>query len=230
MCAPGEPPQLVGVPGAERGDPAAHRLVADGDPALGEDLLDVPEAEREAEVEPDRMGDHFGRERVAAVWIARPAGHVLQHGKMNAVQRAHMTSGLKPAKAIVAVVVTAAVCVACGNHPREPNVEPKVEPNGGLQITLSQDGVVVPVGDGSLLTAARRNARGPVQYLSRDEGVVTETATGAIRAERTGSAYVARSWSGARGTRTAASRRGSASAGPSPTWRRWAAGRTSRRC
>jgi hypothetical protein len=90
---------------------------------------------------------------------------------MNAVQRARMTGCSKPVTAIVAVVVAAAVCVACGKHPGEPNVgpkgEPSVEPNGGPQIMLSADSVVVPVGDGSLLSATIRNATGPAQYVSR---------------------------------------------------------------
>jgi hypothetical protein len=43
-------------------------LVADDDPALGEEFLDVPTAEMKAEVEPDGVADHLGRESVATVW------------------------------------------------------------------------------------------------------------------------------------------------------------------
>jgi hypothetical protein len=62
---------------------------------------------------------------------------------MSAVPRAHVTSCSTPARAIFTVVVAAAVCVACGGHPREPNVGPKVERHGGPQITLSADSVAV---------------------------------------------------------------------------------------
>ena len=48
--------------------PVPDGLVADDDPALGEEFLDVPKAERKAEVEPDGVGDHLGRESVATVW------------------------------------------------------------------------------------------------------------------------------------------------------------------
>jgi dienelactone hydrolase len=113
---------------------------------------------------------------------------------VNAIQRAHVTSRFTPARAIVAAAVAAAVCVACGNDPGGPDVEPNpgpnAGPNAGPQITLSADSVVVPVGDGSLLSATIRNAIGPAQYVSRDHGVATVSANGAIRAEGTGSTYV----------------------------------------
>jgi hypothetical protein len=41
--------------------------VADNNAALGQQVLDVTEAEVEAEVQPDSMGDHFGREAMATV-------------------------------------------------------------------------------------------------------------------------------------------------------------------
>ena len=91
---------------------------------------------------------------------------------MNAVQGAQMTNGTRYRKAVLAVVVTMAVCLACGKSPEEPGVEqtpdPKGEPNGGAQVTLSSDSVVLSMGDGSLLFAAIRNATGPVQYVSRN--------------------------------------------------------------
>ena len=97
---------------------------------------------------------------------------------------------MKSVKAIVAVTLAAAAFLACGKDPVEPKVEPGVDPNGGPQITLSPDSVVVAVGDGSLLTATIRNATGPAQYVSRDQSVATVNANGAIRAEGTGSTYV----------------------------------------
>ena len=58
------------------------------------------------------------------------------------------------------------------------------------QLALSADSVVLVMGDGSLLTAAIRNASGPVQYVSRNPSVATVNANGAIRAAATGSTYV----------------------------------------
>jgi dienelactone hydrolase len=94
----------------------------------------------------------------------------------------------------LAVVVTLAVCLACDGSPGEPRIEPTPDPkgesNGGAQVTLSSDSVVLAVGDGSLLFAAVRNATGPVQYVSRSAGVATVNANGAVRATGTGSTYV----------------------------------------
>jgi hypothetical protein len=50
---------------AELNHPAPDRLAADLDAALGEQLLDVPDAEREPEVELHRISDHVRREPVA---------------------------------------------------------------------------------------------------------------------------------------------------------------------
>jgi hypothetical protein len=52
---------------AELGDPAAHRLITHLDPALHEQFLDITEAEREAQVEPDGVGDDLTRETVPTV-------------------------------------------------------------------------------------------------------------------------------------------------------------------
>ena len=54
--------------------PAPDRLVGEDDAALGQEQLDVPEAQRERVVEPDRVGDDRGREAVTMVWI-RSAYH-----------------------------------------------------------------------------------------------------------------------------------------------------------
>ena len=47
--------------------PAAHRFIADIDPAFGEHVLDVAQAGGEAEVEPDRQPDCCNRESVAFI-------------------------------------------------------------------------------------------------------------------------------------------------------------------
>jgi hypothetical protein len=46
-----------------------NRLVADGDTTLGQQQLDVPQAQRERLIEPYRMADDFGRKSVAMVRI-----------------------------------------------------------------------------------------------------------------------------------------------------------------
>ena len=70
--------QVGRVARAERVAPLPNGLVADDDPALGAEFLDVPKAEMKAEVEPDGVGDHLGRESVATVWgpwVSKPAEH-----------------------------------------------------------------------------------------------------------------------------------------------------------
>jgi len=51
--------------GAELDRPAADRLVADLDPALGQHLLNVAKAERELEIQLHRMQDDVGRKPMA---------------------------------------------------------------------------------------------------------------------------------------------------------------------
>lgn len=53
--------------------PAAHRLVTDVDAALGKQILDIPEAHREAEIEPNCMGNHARWKAVPGVrdWLHR---------------------------------------------------------------------------------------------------------------------------------------------------------------
>src|SRR5437660_12926946 len=68
--------QVGRVARAERVAPVADGLVGDDDSALGEEFLDVPNAEVKAEVEPHGVGDHFGRESIATGWcrwIDKPA-------------------------------------------------------------------------------------------------------------------------------------------------------------
>jgi hypothetical protein len=71
-CAPAD---AAGDGRAELGRPPADGLVGDQDPSFEQQLLDEPQAEREAEVEPDGVGDQRSREAVALV-----GGRVLDHG------------------------------------------------------------------------------------------------------------------------------------------------------
>jgi hypothetical protein len=47
--------------------PAAHRLVGDRDPALGQQVLDIAQAQGETGIKPDGLLDDHGRETIAAV-------------------------------------------------------------------------------------------------------------------------------------------------------------------
>ena len=47
--------------------PAAHRLVGDRDPALGQQVLDIAEAQGETGIKPDGLLDDHRREAITAV-------------------------------------------------------------------------------------------------------------------------------------------------------------------
>jgi hypothetical protein len=47
--------------------PAAHGLIGDLDSTLGQQILDVAEAQGEPDIKPDRLLDHLGRKAVAAI-------------------------------------------------------------------------------------------------------------------------------------------------------------------
>jgi Hsp20/alpha crystallin family len=47
--------------------PAPDGLIGDRDPAFRQQIFDVAETQREAEIEPDRVLDDFGREAIAAI-------------------------------------------------------------------------------------------------------------------------------------------------------------------
>jgi hypothetical protein len=44
---------------------ASDRLIADHDPEFGQELLDIPQTERETKIQPHRMADLVGRKTVA---------------------------------------------------------------------------------------------------------------------------------------------------------------------
>ena len=80
------PLQRVGELPAEAQAPLADGLVADHDPARGENGLDVAQAEAEAVIEPHRVLDHLSREAEAAI-RAGPVRHL---------EQAAMTSPIPP--------------------------------------------------------------------------------------------------------------------------------------
>ena len=94
---------------------------------------------------------------------------------------------MRSAKPVVAVTLAAAAFIACDKSP--------VEQDGDPQLTLSPDSVVVGVFESSPLIATVRDAGGAIrhvspQYVSRDMGVATVSASGAISAVAVGSTYV----------------------------------------
>jgi hypothetical protein len=58
---------LIGDALAKLQHPLPYGFVADRDAARGEDLIHVPQAQGEAEIEPDRVADDLGRKAVAGV-------------------------------------------------------------------------------------------------------------------------------------------------------------------
>src|SRR6516162_7935869 len=52
---------------AELQHPTPHRFIGDVEPALGQQFLHVAIAQREAEIEPDRVLDDLGRKTMAAI-------------------------------------------------------------------------------------------------------------------------------------------------------------------
>ena len=94
---------------------------------------------------------------------------------------------MRSAKSIAAVTLAAAAVLACDKNP--------VEQNGDPRLTLSPDSVVVGVYESSPLSATVRDAGGAIQYVSlqyvsRDPGVATVNANGAISAVAAGSTHV----------------------------------------
>jgi hypothetical protein len=70
------PAQMRGDHRTEVVHPAAHGLVRDRDPPLGEQILDVTKAECEPEIEPNRLMYDLGREPISGVAdLLHPLGY-----------------------------------------------------------------------------------------------------------------------------------------------------------
>ena len=54
-------------PRPEMVHPAPDRLIGNNNPAFGQQILDVAEAQRKPEIDPDRVLDDFGRKAIAAI-------------------------------------------------------------------------------------------------------------------------------------------------------------------
>jgi hypothetical protein len=59
--------QFPSIAGTELLTPLPDRLIRHDDSALGKKILDIPEAQAEAMVSPDRIADDLGRESIAGV-------------------------------------------------------------------------------------------------------------------------------------------------------------------
>jgi len=63
--------QAVGETGGELLAPAAHRLIGDDDTTLGQDQLNIPQAEAEHMVQLDTVADDLSREPMTVMRIGR---------------------------------------------------------------------------------------------------------------------------------------------------------------
>lgn len=88
---------------------------------------------------------------------------------------------MKKRVALVPVLLAAAAFAACGENPAEQS---------GPRLTLSSDSVILDVGFSALVTATVGNTSEPAQFVSRDQGVATVNADGAISGVAVGSTYV----------------------------------------
>ena len=78
VARPGSAPLERGGEGVTKPPaPGADALVADHDAALGQNRLDLAQAQAEAVPEPHRMADDLGREAETAVRVGRPHAHTL---------------------------------------------------------------------------------------------------------------------------------------------------------
>jgi N-acetylneuraminic acid mutarotase len=89
---------------------------------------------------------------------------------------------MKRAIALVAVSLSAAASLACGKDPVQQGADPK--------LTLAADSVTVDLGASAAVPATVLNTTETAQFVSRDQGVATVSANGAINAVGVGTTYV----------------------------------------
>jgi hypothetical protein len=68
------PLQTSSVAGTELLTPNSNRFIGEDDPAFGEKIFDIPDAQAETMANPDRVADDFGRKPMAV--IARPPNFI----------------------------------------------------------------------------------------------------------------------------------------------------------
>jgi dienelactone hydrolase len=88
---------------------------------------------------------------------------------------------MKEVVASVPAWLAAATLLACGGNPVDGD---------GARLTLSADSVTVPVGGFASVTATTGNTGEQARFVSRDTGVATVNASGAISGVAVGSTYV----------------------------------------
>jgi len=116
------PLQFSGIVRTELLTPESNRFIRDDDSAFGEKILDIPKAQAETMVSPDRIADDFWRETMTV--IARPVVHGTQ------------CFSLLPK-------LTMPVC----RQPHRSSAMPSMA--GGLKVPNRLAGVVVHGGEGS---------------------------------------------------------------------------------
>src|SRR5262245_38895871 len=74
--------ELIGILLAKFMTPFPNRFVRDNDATGQQQLPDIPVAEAEAEVQPDRMADDLDRETVVLITVRRKCAHTpsMAHG------------------------------------------------------------------------------------------------------------------------------------------------------
>jgi dienelactone hydrolase len=90
------------------------------------------------------------------------------------------------ARAIVAVTLSAAACLACGKDAVEPNSDS----HDGPQLSIFADSVAVDIFTTAQVSAAVFKTADAPQWASRDQNIATVNASGAIIGVGVGSTYV----------------------------------------
>ena len=91
-------PETAGVRRPELQRPAADRLIGDDDAALEQHLLDQPQAQREPEVQPDRMGDDLGWKAMA--FVADGLAHAGPSTRARSHTRVNVMSWMAPSTSV----------------------------------------------------------------------------------------------------------------------------------
>jgi hypothetical protein len=67
VCGWMRSPELSGIGDDKLYAPAANSFIGDIDATLGQQILDIPKAQRKSEIQPDGMLDDLGRKTVAVI-------------------------------------------------------------------------------------------------------------------------------------------------------------------
>ena len=110
-CRTGHAPRGAKAPRTtwtEGYDPSSNRLMRYVDPALGEQLLDITVAQREAKIDPDRVLNDFGRKAISGIGNGRHPDPVPID------QPALQSAGCDKPRTGIALVMTSAIVSSFG--------------------------------------------------------------------------------------------------------------------